>query len=116
MTVELDIWVRGTPDARTHRVELAPASAGEWRESDVHRLMSEMLLALNRETNPDAEPPPVAMRGFSWIVSPYESGVVVHVEMQIGTVSAGPLAIDEARLTALISRVMKNDEPAASVH
>ena len=32
--------------------------------------------------------------------------MLLHVEMQLGTVSAGPFAIDEARLTDMISRVI----------
>ena len=52
-----------------------------------------MLLALEREKNPGGDAPPVTLRGFSWIVSPYESGgVIVHLEMQMGTASAGPFA------------------------
>jgi hypothetical protein len=65
-----------------------------------------MLLALDREKNPGGERPTVTLRGFSWIVSPYAGGVLVHLETQMGTASAGPLAIDEPRLTALLTRVM----------
>lgn len=116
MTIEVDVWIRGTQHATTHRVELSSATASDWNESDVHQLVSEMLLAMNRDKNPGAEPPPLSMRGFSWIVSPYESGVVVHLEMQSGTVSAGPFAITEDRLTALMARVMRPSESSERVH
>ena len=56
------------------------------------------------------------MRGFSWIVSPEEHGVLVHLEMQMGTASAGPFDIDEARLTEMISRVMGGPKPSTLVH
>ena len=105
MSIEVDVWVRGTLNAHTHTI----ASLNEpalWGEDDVRRLLSEMLLALERQRNPGGEPPTVTLRGFSWIVSPYESGVLVHLEMQTGTASAGPLAIDEPRLTAMMTRVM----------
>jgi hypothetical protein len=42
--------------------------------------------------------------------------VLVHVEMQMGTASAGPFAIDEARLTEMISRVMGGPKPSRLVH
>ena len=116
MTIEVDVWVRGTQHAETHRIESPSASAAEWDESHVRQLVSEMLLALNRAKHPGAEPPPVSLRGFSWIVSPYQTGVIVHIEMQIGTASAGPFEIAESRLTELLSRVMEPAESPARVH
>ena len=58
----------------------------------------------------------MTLRGFSWIVSPDEGGVLLHLEMQLGTVSAGPFAIDEARLTDMISRVMGGPRVSTLVH
>jgi len=105
--VEVDVWVRGTNRAVTEQISSVSADASAWTDDDVRRLLSEMLLALEREKNPGGEPPAVTLRGFSWIVSPDETGgVVLHVEMQMGTASAGPFAIDQARLTRMISRVM----------
>ena len=69
-------------------------------------LLVKMLLALESQRNPGGEPPPVTLRGFSWIVSPAEGGVLVHLEMVMGTASAGPFAIDERRLTDMIARVL----------
>ncbi len=115
--IEVDVWVRGTMNAITHRVSSVPADARRWTEEDVRGLLSEMLLALQREKEPGGEVPPVTLRGFSWIVSPYDAGgVVLHLEMQLGTASAGPFAIDEQRLTEMITRVMAETEPAARVH
>ena len=105
--IEVDIWIRGTQHAATHRITSLPADPASWTESDVKRLLSEMLLALDREKNPGGETPAVTLRGFSWIVSPYDGGgVILHVEMQTGTASAGPIAADEKHLTGLIARVM----------
>jgi hypothetical protein len=106
MSVEVDIWVRGNLHAKTYRIESLPIEPTDWSDSDVRHLLSEMLLALDREKNPGGEPPTVTLRGFSWIVSPYGGGVLVHLETQSGTASAGPLAIDEARLTAQLTRVL----------
>jgi hypothetical protein len=110
--IEVDTWVRGQQHAKTHRIGNVPADPAAWTDADVHRLLSEMLLALERDKNPGGEPPPVTLRGFNWIVSPDgEGGVIVHLEMQMGTASAGPFAIDEQRLMGMIQRVM---QPAAS--
>ena len=110
--IEVDVWVRGTQRAQTYQITSVPDDPEEWDESDVRTLLSEMLLALEHDRNPDGEPPPVTLRGFSWIVSPYQSGVLVHVEMQSGTASAGPIAIDERRLTEMLAHVMSPTPPS----
>jgi hypothetical protein len=113
----MDVWVRGTPGAKTRTVDALPSDAGTWTEDDVRRLLAEMLLAIDREKNPGGESPPVSLRGFSWIVSPYErGGVILHLEMQSGTASAGPIAIDEQRLTGLVTRVMAGPSHTGTVH
>lgn len=116
MAIEIDVWVRGTSHAVTQSIDAVPADPGTWTDADVGALLTEMLLALEREKNPGGPTPPVTLRGFNWIVSPYESGgVLVHLEMQMGSASAGPFAIDEPTLTAMIRRVM-NVTPSATVH
>lgn len=114
--IEIDVWLRGTIHATTHTVSTLPADPRTWKDAEVGSLLTEMLLALEREKNPDGTAPPVTLRGFNWIVSAYGSGgVVVHLEMQMGSASAGPFAIDEPMLTAMIQRVMEA-EPKATVH
>ena len=111
MSIEMDVWVRGTIDAVTRHITLE-TSTDRWSDADVRTLLTEMLLAIEREKNPGGEPPPVTLRGFSWIVSPYErGGVILHLEMVMGTASAGPLAIDEARLTEMVTRVLAPATP-----
>jgi hypothetical protein len=115
--VEVDVWVRGSQHAATHRIASVPVDAAAWTDADVRQLLSEMLLALDREKNPDGEQPPVTLRGFSWVVSPYNGGgVVLHLEMQLGTASAGPFALEEQQLTAMVARVMSAAEPASRLH
>lgn len=116
MSIEVDVWVRGTLNARTYEIDSLPPDPNDWDEQDVRQLLSEMLLALEREKNPDGDRPPVTLRGFSWIVSPYESGVLVHLEMQMGTASAGPLAIDQHRLTAMMTRIMAASDKPTVIH
>ena len=74
------------------------------------------LLAIDRVKNPQADQRYVALRGFSWIVSPEAEGVLIHLEMQLGTVSACPFAIDDARLTDMIARVMGGPRVSNLIH
>ncbi len=112
--IEVDVWVRGTNHAVTHRIGAPRPDAGAWSDADIVRLLTEMLLALERQKNPGGDPPAVSLRGFNWIVTPYDAGVVLHVETQMGTASAGPFALTELALTTQVRRVI--DAPAATVH
>lgn len=114
--IEVDVWVRGTLHATTHTLPGVTPQAEDWTDLDVQRLLGDMLLAIEREKNPDGDPPPVTLRGFSWIVSPYDGGVVVHLEMAMGTASAGPFQIDQERLTGMIERAMRPASASSRVH
>ena len=114
--IDVDVWVRGRQGAVTEKIAELDADAASWTDAEVKDLLEGMLLALERARNPGGIPPEVTLRGFSWIVSPDKGGVLLHLEMQIGTVSAGPFAIDEARLTDVISRVMGGPRVSTLVH
>lgn len=115
-TTDVDVWLRGTNHAATDRLTVA-ADPAAWTDEDVRALLTEMLLAIERQKNPGGEPPPVRLSGFSWIVSPDSNGVLVHLEMQMGTASAGPFDIDETRLSDMITRaVAAPDAPSSVVH
>jgi len=114
--IDVDVWVRGRQDAITERVIGIEDDPSAWSDEDVKKLLEGMLLALQRTSDPAGEPPEITLRGFSWIVSPAQGGVLVHVEMQLGTVSAGPFAIDEHRLTEMISRVIGGPKVSTLVH
>lgn len=114
--IDVDVWVRGTSHAATRTIQAVNSDAASWTEPDVRTLLTEMLLSLEREKNPGGETPEVSLRGFSWIVSQQDGGVLVHIEMQMGTASAGPFAIDEARLTEMIARVIGGPKESTLVH
>ena len=114
--IDVDVWVRGREDAKTARVVGVEGDAASWTDSDVKKLLEGMLLALQRTSDPAGEPPEITLRGFSWIVSPAQGGVLVHLEMQLGTVSAGPFIIDEHRLTEMISRVIGGPRISTLIH
>ncbi|HUF82103.1 MAG TPA: hypothetical protein VMN03_13290 [Burkholderiales bacterium] len=114
--IDVDVWVRGQQDATTRRIEGVPDDAAAWTDEDVKALLEQMLLALERAKNSGGDLPQISLRGFSWIVSSEGNGVLVHLEMQLGTASAGPFDIDEGRLTEMIARVMGGPKPSALVH
>jgi len=113
---DVDVWVRGTSGARTMPMVGVSAQAGAWTDDDVRTLLTQMLIAVERSKNPGSEAPVVALRGFSWIVSAEAGGVLVHLEMQSGTASAGPFPIAEARLSEMIGRVIAGPVPSERVH
>jgi len=114
--IDVEVWVRGRQDATTERITGIENDAGAWADDDVKMLLEGMLLALQRTNDPSGDPPPVTLRGFSWIVSPAQGGVLLHVEMQLGTVSAGPFTIAEQRLTDMVSRVIGGPRVSTMVH
>ena len=114
--IDVDVWVRGRQGAVTEKIAALDADAASWTDAEVKDLLEGMLLALERARNPGGVPPEVTLRGFSWIVSPDKGGVLLHLEMQLGTVSACPFAIDEGRLTDMISRVMGGPKVSTLVH
>jgi hypothetical protein len=81
---------------------------GSWTEEDVTLLLTSMLRAMDRASNPSSDPDrPVALRGFSWIVNPFEAGgVLIALEMSLGAAVAGPFDIAERDLTKLIQKVV----------
>ncbi len=116
MEIQLDIWLRGDNHATTEVIAPVERTPGSWTEGDVAVVLAGMLRALDRAKNPDTEPNrPVALRGFSWIVNPFETGgVVIALEMSLGAVVAGPFDISERDLTVLIERAMAADRLAVA--
>ena len=123
MEIQLDIWLRGDVHATTEVIAPVDRLPGAWTESDVTAVLVGMLRALDRAKNPDSTPDrPVALRGFSWIVNPFETGgVVIALEMTLGAVVAGPFDIAEKDLSGLIERAMAAHRiavaaPSTTVH
>jgi hypothetical protein len=115
VTMDVEVWVRGSTGAVTEKMKGVRADADAWTDADVKTLLEQMLKALDRAKNPGGDVA-VTLRGFSWIVSPDKDGVLVHLEMQLGTASAGPFAIDEARLSEMIARVIGGPRESKLVH
>ena len=113
MDIHVDIWLRGENHATTQVIAPVERAPRAWTEGDVAAVLAGMLRALDRAKNPATEPDrPIALRGFSWIVNPFESGVVIALEMTMGAAVAGPFDIAEGQLTGLIERAMAADRTA----
>jgi hypothetical protein len=108
MEITVDVWLRGENHATTHVIRPVVREPREWTDIDVSLVLVDMLRMLERARNPDAPSDrPVALRGFSWIVNPFENGgVVIAVEMTLGAIVAGPFDIAERDLSAMIQNVM----------
>lgn len=108
MEFKVDIWLRGDNHATTEVIAPVPREPRAWTDADLVSVLEGMLRALQRAGRPDATPDrPVSLRGFSWIVSPFETGgVVIALELTLGAVVAGPFDVPERDLTARIERVI----------
>ena len=116
MDFQVDTWLRGENHATTQLISPAVRDPRAWTEGDVAAVLIEMLRAIDRAKHPDVpEGRPVGLRGFSWIVNPFESGgVVIALEMTLGAVIGGPFDIPESQLTAMIQRVMDAERAAVT--
>ncbi len=119
MSVSVDIWLRGTDFATTETIENIAMPPSQWTDVDVRALLEGMLRAMDRRKRPGEPDRPVALRGFSWIVNPYETGgVVIAIEMTLGAAIAGPFDVDQHALEATITRVLAVSAvpPSTTVH
>jgi hypothetical protein len=115
----VDVWLRGDNHATTQMIAPVAREPQAWNDADVTAVLEEMLRALDRARHPDVDPHrPVALRGFSWIVSPFESGgVVIALELTLGAVVAGPFDVPESQLSGAIARIMSDHRPpTSSIH
>jgi hypothetical protein len=116
MEFPVDIWLRGDNHATTAVIAPVPREPRAWTDGDVAAVLIGMLRAIDRAKHPDASvDKPIGLRGFSWIVNPFESGgVVIALEMTLGAVVAGPFDVAESLLTGMIQRVMDAERTASS--
>jgi hypothetical protein len=115
MTFNLEIMQRGNErvftEALTH--ERDPEA---WTDADVRAVLSTILQALDRVLNPGVEQRSVSLRGMSWIVSPYQDGVVIALEIHSAAAVAGPFHIGQDALDDMIQRAIAGTPTTGGVH
>jgi hypothetical protein len=118
VTVPVDIWLRGQDHATTAQIDGLGRAPAAWTDDDVRLVLEGMLRAMDRLKRPGAGDRPIALRGLSWIVNPYEEGgVVIAIEITTGAAVAGPFDIQQAALEAMITRVIAGAAPLSpTVH
>jgi hypothetical protein len=114
MNIPVEIWLRGDNHATSHVISPVGREPRAWTDEDVSAVLVGMLRTLERAGRPDADPDrPVALRGFSWIVNPFEGGgVVIALELSLGAVVAGPFDVSEGELSSRIQRVIAAERAA----
>lgn len=106
MTYDIEIVLRNEEEAAVERA-VHEREPREWTEADVREVLKTILRAVDRVRNPDGPARPVALRGFSWIVEPFDAGrVVIAIEIPTGAAVAGPFAIEQAALDDLVRRAV----------
>lgn len=119
MTVHVDVWLRGEDVATTEAIEGLKREPQAWTDDDVRLVLEGMLQAMHRLKHPNDAERPIALRGLSWIVNPYEDGgVVIAIEITMGAAIAGPFDIDKAALETMIARVLVGPAapPSSRIH
>jgi hypothetical protein len=116
MTVDVDVWLRGSDFATTQSFTGVTHEPPSWTTEDVRAVLEGMLQVMHRLKHPEDEERIIALRGLSWIVNPFEAGgVVIAIEISMGAAIAGPFNIDKAALETMIMRVLVGP-PAVTVH
>jgi len=113
---DIEIVLRNTEQAVVEQavVEREPC---EWTEADAADVLRQMLLAVNRASHPDAPEPHVTLRGFSWIVEPFEGTMaVIALEIPLGAAIAGPFEIDAIALDRLVTRALAQGRADPAIH
>jgi hypothetical protein len=116
MTISVDVWIRGTDFATTKQIDTVHREPDAWIDDDVRAIFEGMLHAMDEAKNPGQANRVAALRGFSWIVNPFEDGMLIAIEMTLGAAVVGPFKIDKARLEGMISRVLAGSAPPTVVH
>lgn len=114
MTYDVEIMLRGNEKVFIETVHhIGGSDPSAWTTEDASTVLQSTLLAIDRVLNPGRsdEPATLTFRGINWIVSPHDQGVVIALEIHSASAVAGPFAMPQARLDALLNDAVKT--PAA---
>jgi len=115
MTFPVEVVLKGRDFAVTEMVSVAHGEPASWSDAAVRDVLVEILRAIDRAQNPATTADrAVILQGFSWIVEPVDNQVVIAIEIPMGAAVAGPFAVPQAELDAMISRVLRAERQMMS--
>jgi hypothetical protein len=108
MTFNVEVVLKNKDEVAVEQIEIKHGSPDTWTEVAVRDVIVETLRAIERAKDP-ASPRDrvVTLTGFSWIVEPIDGQVMLALEIPMGVAAAGPFAMPQAKLDALVSSVMR---------
>ena len=111
MTFEVEVVVRASGQVAVDTLYHDGHAPEAWDEQDVRAVLTLMLLAVDRAASGTAADVgrTIALRGLSWIVTPFDGGSAIAIEITAGSVVAGPFEIPDRMLTSLIARAIEQD-------
>ncbi len=110
LTFPVEIVLKGRDVAVTESVSVPVSEPSGWDDDAVRAVLVAILRAIDRAENPEAAADrAVALRGFSWIVEPAGSQVVIAIEIPMGAAVAGPFRIGQADLDRKIAGVLAQE-------
>ena len=110
MTFDAEIVVRASGQVVVDRLYHDGPDPSAWTEQDVRAVLTLMLLSVDRAASGRTDvAKAVALRGLSWIVTPFDGGSAIAIEITAGSVVAGPFDIPEPQLTGLIAKAIAQD-------
>jgi len=107
VTFEVEVVVRTTGQVVQESLYLDGPAPAHWTDADVRAVLISMLLAVDRAVTGEAGGTrSVVLRGLSWIVTAFDEGSAIAIEIPSGSVVGGPFDIAESALTPRVARVI----------
>ena len=119
MTFSVEVVLKDRDEVAVEQVAIAHGTPDTWNEAAVRDVLVETLRAIERAKDPAApRDRAVMLTGFSWIVEPIDGQVMLALEIPMGVAAAGPFAIDQKKLDALVTAVLRLDRvgTATTIH
>jgi hypothetical protein len=119
MTFNVEVVLKNKDEVAIEPVTISHGTPDSWNESAVRDVLIETLRAIDRVKDPRApRDRAVILTGFSWIVEPIDGKVMLALEIPMGIAAAGPFAIDQKRLDALVTAVLRLERTgtATTIH
>ena len=108
MTFKVEVVLKGRDEVAVEEVSVKHGAPDTWNEDAVRDVLIETLRSIERAKDPKSPRDRVVMlTGFSWIVEPIDGKVMLALEIPMGIAAAGPFAMPQEKLDALVTSVMR---------